>query len=102
MNNNTAIHNKKVADIIHTIGLNHNLRDEEVKEIVEAPFKFMQKVIKGMSLDTMNSEEIDELKTNFFFKYLGKIYTSGEVVRKHKYKLNQLREEKDEKEFDGI
>ena len=67
------IQEKKVNDIIHTIGLNNNLRDCEVKEIVESQFRFMYEKIREMSLDTMTAEEIDKLKTNFFFKYLGKV-----------------------------
>ena len=63
------IQEKKVNDIIHTIGLNNNLRDCEVKEMVESQFRFMYDKIKGMSLDTMTAEEIDNLKTNFFSLY---------------------------------
>jgi hypothetical protein len=55
-----------------------------------------------MSLDTMTAEEIDKLKTNFFFKYLGKVYTSGEIVDKHKYRLQKSKEERDERERNSI
>ena len=96
------IQEKKVNDIIHTIGLNNNLRDCEVKEMVESQFRFMYEKIREMSLDTMTTEEIDKLKTNFFFKYLGKVYTSGEIVDKHKKKKKKSKEERDERERNSI
>jgi hypothetical protein len=96
------IQEKKVNDIIHTIGLNNNLRDCEVKEMVESQFRFMYERIKEMSLDNMTEEEIDKCKTNFFFKYLGKVHTSGEIVVRHKNKLNKIKEEKNERKIDGI
>ena len=96
------IQEKKVNDIIHTIGLNNNLRDCEVKEMVESQFRFMYEKIREMSLDTMTTEEIDKLKTNLFFKYLGKVYTSGEIVDKHKYRLQKSKEERDERERNSI
>ena len=96
------IQEKKVNDIIHTIGLNNNLRDCEVREMVESQFRFMYEKIKEMSLDTMSEEEINNIKKNFFHKYLGKVYTSGEIVDKHKYRLQKSKEEKDERERNGI
>lgn len=96
------IHEKKVNDIIHTIGLNNNLRDEEVKEIVEAQFRFTYEVIKNMNLDNMSKEEIDKAKTNFFFKYLGKVYTTGDIVDKHKCKLKKSQEEYEERKSNSL
>ena len=63
------IQEKKVNDIIHTIGLNNNIRDCEVKEMVESQFRFMYDKIREMNLDNMTEEEINNSKTNFFFKY---------------------------------
>lgn len=96
------INNKKVADIIHTIGLNNNLRDEEVREIVEAQFRFTYERIKEMSLDTMSIEEINNLKTNFFYKYLGKVHTSGEIVERHRNVLIKKKKDRDEREHNSI
>ena len=92
------IQEKKVNDIIHTIGLNNNLRDCEVREMVESQCRFMYEKIRHMSLDTMTAEEIDNSKTNFFFKYLGKVYRSGEIVDKHKYRIQKSKEEKYERD----
>lgn len=87
---------------MHTIGLNNNLRDDEIREIVESQFRFTYEIIKKMDLDNLNKEDIDNLKTNFFYKYLGKIYTSGEIVDKHKYKLKKDKEEYDEREHNSV
>ncbi len=96
------IQEKKVNDIIHTIGLNNNLRDCEVKEMVESQFRFMYDKIREMNLDNMTEEEINNSKTNFFFKYLGKVYTSGEIVKRHKYKLSKNKELKNEEDNNSI
>ena len=42
----------------YTICLNNNLRDCEVKEMVESQFRFMYEKIREMSLDTMTAEEL--------------------------------------------
>lgn len=96
------IDEKKINDIIHSIGLNNNIRDEEVREIIESQFRFTYETIKKMSLDTMTKEEINGLKTNFFYKYLGKVYTSGDIVERHRNKLIKNKEERNERELNGI
>ena len=60
--------------------------------------------VKGIWFDYYEglNGEIDKLKTNFFFKYLGKVYTSGEIVDKHKYRLQKSKEERDEREHNSI
>lgn len=81
----------KVKALIHKIGLKHNLRDIEVREIVESQFRFMFEQIKSVKIDEIKEHEVDSLKTNFFLKYIGKIYTSpdrirGVIRRKEKHK----------------
>lgn len=85
------IHDKKVNDIIHNIGLNNNLKDSEVKDIIESQFRFTYETIKNMNIDDLSDEEIDKLKTNFFYKYLGKVYTNSNVVNNYKLKI-EIRE----------
>jgi len=79
---------KKVEDAIHSIGLMNNLTDKQVKDIVESQFRFTYETIKGLDIEKLTEEEIDNLKTNFYYKYLGKLYTNSEVIRRMK-----LREE---------
>lgn len=102
MSSLNEVNKRKESAIIHTIGLNNNLRDEEVREMVESQFRFMYETIRGMDLDNMTPEEIDKLKTNFFFKYLGKVYTTGEIVDKHKFKLSKDKERHEEEERNSL
>lgn len=90
------IDEKKVKDIIHTIGLNNNLTDEQVKQIVEAQFRFTYEQIRKLKLSDLTYEEIDKLKTNFYYKYIGKLYTSGETVRKYNNKTNYVKRRKED------
>jgi hypothetical protein len=92
------IDERKVADIIHTVGLNNNLMDSQIREIVESQFRFTYKTIKAMSLSTMTDEEIDELKTNFYYKYLGKVYTNSEVITRHKIRDEYIMNKHKQKE----
>lgn len=92
------VSDKKVKDIYHTVGLLNNLRDEQVTEIVNSQYKFVYETIKKMNFEGLTPEEIDELKRTFVFKYLGKLYTDSEVIRRHKLKDLILKERYDARE----
>ncbi|HEX8586073.1 MAG TPA: hypothetical protein VF680_16890 [Allosphingosinicella sp.] len=86
----------KVKRIIHTVGLNNNLTDEQVREIVESQSRLAYDIIKDIDFDNVTSEEIDEMKTNFYFKYIGKIYANSDNLEKLRRKqeyLNKLNKE---------
>ncbi len=85
------IEDKKIKDLIHTIGLNNNLTDEQVREIVEAPSRFTYQEIRKLEIQGIPIEEVDNLKKNFYFKYIGKLYTDSEVVTKLNNKANWFR-----------
>lgn len=70
----------KVNQLIHKIGLKYNLRDIEVKEIVESQFRFTYEIIKGLNLKNLTELELKELKTNFIYKYLGKLYINKQTI----------------------
>lgn len=89
------IHDKKVKDLMHTLGLNNNLTDEEVRKIVESQFRFTYETIRKLSFEGLTDEEIDELKTNFYYKYIGKIYTNSEVIKRHKRKEEISKEKRE-------
>ena len=84
------IYDRKVKDLIHQIGLLNNLTDEQVKNIVESQFRFTYETIRNISLEDMSNEEILKLKKVFYYKYLGKIYTTEEIINR---KINKLKEE---------
>lgn len=69
---------QKVNDLIHCIGLRNNLRDSEVKEIIESQFRFTYETIRGLDL---TEKQIEEIKTNFIYKYLGKLYIDNKTFK---------------------
>ena len=70
----------RVHKLIHKLGLKYHLRDSEIKEIVESQFRFTSEEIKNLNLE----EDIETLKTNFIFKYLGKLYIDKKQLNKKK------------------
>lgn len=89
---------KKIKDVIHTIGLNNYLVDSEIKKIVESQFRFTYDTIRNLPVEEKTDEELDKLKTNFTYKYLGKLYTSSDIIRRQQLKNNILKQKKNEQE----
>lgn len=92
---------KKIADIIHSVGLKNNLRDIEVLDIINSQYKFIHEVIINTPFEGLSDEEIDNIKTSFILKYIGKIYTDKDIIRRiHNRKsfVKKLREENESKE----
>jgi len=82
------IDEKKIKDLIHTIGLNNNLTDDEVRKIVESQFRFASETIRSLPFEEMSLEELQDTNTNFYFKYLGKLFTNPDVIqRQHNKEL---------------
>lgn len=71
---------KLVNNLIHSTGLLLNLRDSEVLEIIESQFRFIYHTIHGLDLESKTAEEVDEMKTNFIIRHLGKFHTNGMKV----------------------
>lgn len=69
-----------VSTIIHSIGLKNNLVDSRVKEIVEAQFRFAYEKMRKLDLTGVDQEEIEQMKTNIYFKYIGKLYVEADKV----------------------
>lgn len=82
------INEAKVDKIIHSLSLKYNIPKEEMKKIVNAQFDFAyQEIIK---MDLKDLENLDNIKTNFLFKYIGKIYVDKNKVRTYdKRKFNE-------------
>lgn len=76
---------RKGIDILyHKVGLNNNLRDIEVANIIESQYAFVKETIDDLALKDITEEEFDKLKTNFIFKYLGKLHTNYNIIKKSK------------------
>ena len=76
-----------VSSIIHNIGLLNNLMDSRVKEIVESQFRFTYETIRKTDLSSTQEEVLNEIKSNFYFKYLGKLYIEDDKVALRNSKL---------------
>jgi hypothetical protein len=75
----------KIKILIHKIGLKYNLQDKVINKIINAPYQFTRETIKALELDNINSEEqFNELRTNFIYLYLGKLYTNFDKHKKNK------------------
>lgn len=77
---------KKILDLIHSIGLKYQLSDEVIKNIVNSPYLFANNIIKQLDIrEVETEEEFNKLKTNFYFKSLGKLHIPySRVSRRNK------------------
>lgn len=90
----------KVKILIHKIGLKFNLRDDEVRKIVSSPYKFTRDTIFSLEIkDIETEEEFNNLKTNFIYPYIGKLYTNFKVYEKIKKQKNNLTEKWENKKI---
>lgn len=89
MNNNKEIDDKKVKALIHSLGLKYGLQDDVINKIVNSPYKFTRETISNMELDHVESEEeLEKIKTNFIYSYIGKLYIKFYFI----LKIRQLKE----------
>jgi hypothetical protein len=79
---------EKIKQILHRVGLNNNLRDDDVRKIFESQFKFTYDTIRELELKEITEEQLDNLKTNFQYKYIGKLFINKETLKK-KWKRQQ-------------
>lgn len=85
-----------IHNLIHSIGLKNNLIDSKVKEIVEAQFKFAYETIRKTDLTSTQEEVLADVKTNIYFKYLGKLHVEPDKVALRNNKLNTVKNEERE------
>lgn len=75
--------NKKIKNLIHSIGLENNLSDEEVEKIVKSQFEFTRNKIQELNEKGLNKENKKEFKqVVFHYKRLGKIFLNNNYGRK--------------------
>lgn len=88
----------KIKMLIHKIGLEFNLRDDHVRKIISSPYKFTREKITALDIkEDLTEEEFNELKTNFRYPYIGKLYTNFKIcekIKKQKYNLKEKWENK--------
>jgi len=81
---------KKLKALIHRLGLKYQLSDEAIKELVDSPYLFTFGIMKALNLTEVETEEdLDNIKTNFYYKGLGKLHIPfSRVDRKNKQQDN--------------
>lgn len=86
------VEDPKIKRLIHSIGLEFNLQDDIIQKIVQSPYKFTRETISNLDVkDEMTEEEFNELKTNFIYMHIGKLYTNFKVCEKiKKQKINLI------------
>lgn len=92
------IDDKKINDLIHSIGLNNYIIDAEVKKIVESQFRFTYDQIRSLSVLDKTEEELNKLKTNFTYKYIGKLHTNADVIRRQQTREELIKQKKNEQQ----
>ena len=66
---------RKLKALIHRLGLKYQLSDDIIKEIINSPYLFTYETIKELDLSEVKTEEeLLEIKTNFYYKGLGKLH----------------------------
>lgn len=68
----------------HTVGLNNHITDDVAKEIIESPFLFTKGIIDDINLEGITEDDFNKLKTNFTYKYIGKLHTNYKAINKIK------------------
>ena len=92
-----------VKMLTHRVGLKYNLQDSIINKIVNSAYKFTKDTIVNMDTSLVESEEdFNNLKTNFIYKYIGKVYCTYNVLCNHRkrserfteyHKLNKIKNE---------
>jgi len=86
---NKEVDEKKVKALIHSLGLKYNLQDDVINKIVNSPYKFTREKIGEMKLDEVSTEEeLNAVKTNFIYSYIGKYYVTFDFMER----LRKLKE----------
>lgn len=89
---------RKLEKLYHRIGLMHNLSKEEIKKIAESPYEFAKLRINELDFKEIKDEEqFNSIKTNFIFKYLGKIHTNFRTIKGRKKQSDTFKEINDKK-----
>ena len=65
---------------------------EEIKKIVNSPYKFTYEITKDYNLKEINEQEFNVLKKVFMYKGFGKIYISYNLIkRRNKQRENGIK-----------
>lgn len=90
--------NTKFKFKIKEVARKHNLPESVVEEIFNSQYKFYKNTMNSLPIKTIETEEeFNELKTIFYFKYIGKFFINWNKVKK----IKEIIKNKNIKEEDG-
>ncbi len=100
MINNKDIDDKKIKNLIHSIGLKYNLQDDIINKVINSQYKFTREIISKLNLDEVNSkEDLALIKTNFIYPYIGKLYIKYDFMERLERLKNYKQNINGNKEF---
>lgn len=76
------IRDKKLLAIYAKVALKHGLSVEQVRRINESQYKFARETIRNIDFKEMDESNWKKYKTNFNWKYLGKLFINPFIVIK--------------------
>lgn len=76
--------NKKINRIYRKLANKYKLSEEDIIDITNSPYKFSKDIMDSFNLKNITEEDFNKLETNFIYKYLGKLYTKYNIVKKNK------------------
>lgn len=93
------VEDQRIKKLIHSLGLEFGLQDDVVRKIVQAPFKFTRETISNLDFKSeMTEEEFNNLKINFIYRHIGKLYTNFRIYEKIRKQKDNLTERWEKKE----
>ena len=85
-------HDKQKIDmLIHRLSLRYGLSKEIIKNIVDTPYIYADKIVRELNLDNVTTEEeLKDIKTNFNFKGFGKLYVSFPLLENRNRRISNM------------
>lgn len=80
---------KKIIRKIKELSRETGIPESIVQKVFESQFKMARETIKNIDMVNMAEEEFNNTKTNFNWKYIGKLYTKYSTIQKLKEKWQQ-------------
>lgn len=79
------VQQKHLDKLYHRLSLKYNLSKKQIQEIVESPYLFTKETLADIDVNDIQSEEdADNIKTNFIYKYIGKLHTNFKLINRRR------------------
>jgi hypothetical protein len=79
------IQDKALDKLYHKLSLKYNMSKQEIQDIVESPYAFTKERLNEIDVNEIQCEEdADNIKTNFIYKYIGKLHTNYKLINRRR------------------